>query len=187
MSRRRAGVDDLAAIMQVERASFQGDAWSDAIMRAELESEHNWYVIDEEAGRVLGYAGLRAPVGSSDADVQTIALDASARGRGRGRALLRALLAEAGNRGIREVFLDVREDNASAQALYVSEGFVEIGRRPNYYPDGNVDAIVMRLDLPGWQSARGSASASENRTDVGGSTANDPTLVPISDDAGACT
>jgi ribosomal-protein-alanine acetyltransferase len=153
MSLRRADVSDLGAIMELERASFQGDAWSESLMRAELASEHTWYVVDEEAGRVLGYAGLRAPKGSPDADVQTIALAEAARGRGRGRALLRGLLSEAERRGVAEVFLDVRDDNAPAQSLYASEGFVEIGRRPNYYPDGNVDAIVMRLDLAGWTHA----------------------------------
>jgi [ribosomal protein S18]-alanine N-acetyltransferase len=155
MTLRAATADDLADIMTIERASFLGDAWSEATMRADLASPHNWYVVSEEAGRLRGYAGLRAPAGSADADVQTIALAADARGRGRGRALLHALLAEAAARGAREVFLDVRDDNAVAQGLYASEGFVPIGRRPNYYPaDGGVDAIVMRLDLRAWSSAQ---------------------------------
>jgi ribosomal-protein-alanine acetyltransferase len=153
MNLRPATVDDLDAIMELERASFQGDAWSTAVMRAELASEHNWYVVAEAPGRLDGYAGLRAPAGGTDADVQTIALAESARGRGQGRALLRELLREADRRRIREVFLDVRDDNVTAQNLYRSEGFVEIGRRPNYYPDGNVDAVVMRLDVPGWRAA----------------------------------
>lgn len=148
---RRATTSDLDAIMTLERASFQGDAWSEATMRAELESEHTWYVVAEEGGSVVGYAGLRAPANAADADVQTIALAEAARGRGRGRALLRELVAEAARRGIRQVFLDVRDDNATAQALYASEGFAEIGRRANYYPDGGVDAIVMRLDVARWR------------------------------------
>ena len=150
---------DLDAIMVIERASFPSDAWSAATMQADLASPHNWYVVAEEAGRVRGYAGLRAPAGSPDADVQTIALADDARGRGRGRALLRALLAQAAERGAREVFLDVRDDNVIAQALYASEGFLPIGRRPNYYPaDGGVDAIVMRLDLRGWTHSHADAS-----------------------------
>ncbi|MFG6446424.1 ribosomal protein S18-alanine N-acetyltransferase [Microbacterium sp. P07] len=162
MSFRPATPDDLEAIMVLERASFQGDAWSDAVMRAELASEHTWYVVAQTAGGIEGYAGLRAPAGGTDADVQTIALAESARGRGRGRALLRQLLTEASRRGMREVFLDVRDDNDTAQKLYRSEGFVEIGRRPNYYPAGNVDAVVMRLDVAGWRQA-----AESSATDAG--------------------
>lgn len=157
MNLREATAADLDAIMVLERACFAADAWSEAVMAAELASVHTWYVVGEEAGRVIGYAGLRAPEAAKDADVQTIALAASARGAGRGRMLLNALLHEASRRGVREVFLDVRDDNAPAHALYVSEGFAEIGRRSGYYPDGNVDAIVMRLDMRAREAARTTA------------------------------
>jgi ribosomal protein S18 acetylase RimI-like enzyme len=103
---RLATVDDLEAIMVLERASFPTDAWSDAMMRAELESPHGTYLVVEEAGRVVGYGGVRAPRGAKDADIQTIAIDETARGRGRGRALLRDLLTAAAERGAAEVFLE---------------------------------------------------------------------------------
>ncbi|GAB3284925.1 ribosomal protein S18-alanine N-acetyltransferase [Microbacterium lacusdiani] len=154
MTIRPATLDDLGAIMALERASFPTDAWSEAMMREELAGPHGHYLVDELAGRVTGYAGLRALPGSRDADVQTIALAESARGRGRGRALLRALLEEAERRRVREVFLEVRADNPVAQALYASEGFAELGRRPRYYQPDDVDAVVMRLDLEAWAAAR---------------------------------
>ena len=136
--------------MALERASFPTDAWSDAMMREELASPHGWYVVVEEAGRVIGYAGLRAPRGAPDADIQTIAI---ARRRAAGAAAARCcatLLEEAARRGVRDVFLEVRADNPVAQALYASEGFTEVGRRPRYYQPDDVDAIVMRLEVPGW-------------------------------------
>jgi ribosomal-protein-alanine acetyltransferase len=79
--------------------------------------------------------------------VQTIAVAAEARGRGIGRGLLRELLETARNRNAREVFLEVRADNPVAQALYESEGFVEIGRRARYYQPDDVDAVIMKCDL----------------------------------------
>ncbi|MET0734088.1 MAG: ribosomal protein S18-alanine N-acetyltransferase [Microbacterium sp.] len=151
---RVATPDDLGTIMALERASFVTDAWSEGMMREELSSPHGWYIVDESAGLLLGYAGLRAVRGSKDADVQTIAIAEAARGRGRGRALLTALLQEAARRGVREVFLEVRADNPVAQRLYASEGFAELGRRPRYYQPDDVDAIVMRLDLAGWTARR---------------------------------
>ena len=144
---RGACADDLSAIMRIERESFPTDAWSETMMAEELSSPHGHYVVYEADGAVVGYAGLRALAGASDADVQTIALDTAARGSGHGRALLHALLDEAARRGAREVFLDVRADNAVATALYVSEGFVEIGRRPRYYQPDDIDAVVMKLAL----------------------------------------
>jgi ribosomal-protein-alanine acetyltransferase len=162
---RAAAASDLDAIMTLERASFPTDAWSEALMRAELASPHGWYVVDEEAGRLVGYAGLRAVQGATDADIQTIAIAESARGRGRGRALLRSLLTEAARRGAKDLFLEVRADNPVAQALYASEGFLEIGRRPRYYQPDDVDAIIMKLDVPAWAAA----------------------ATPATTDAGACT
>lgn len=161
---RAAESTDLDAIMALERASFPTDAWSAAMMREELSSPHGHYVVDEEAGRVVGYAGLRAVAGAADADIQTIAVAAASRGRGRGRVLLETLLDEAARRGVRDVFLDVRADNPVAQALYASEGFLEVGRRPRYYQPDDVDAVVMRLSLPGWTHARRAVAAPQQGT-----------------------
>lgn len=158
MTFRTATGDDLAAIMDLERASFPTDAWSEAMMREELASPHGRYVVLEEAGVFLGYGGVRAVAGSADADIQTIALAAASRGRGRGRQLFTELLSSARERGAREVFLEVRADNPVATALYVSEGFLEIARRPRYYQPDDVDAVVMKLDLVGW-AARGTTDA----------------------------
>lgn len=147
MTIRTATPADLDAIMVIENASFPTDAWSAESMAAELSTEYSHYVVDEDAGAIIGYGGLRAIRGSADADIQTIALLEARRGEGRGRALLRALLAEASARRAREVFLEVRADNPAAEALYLSEGFEEIGRRPRYYQPDDVDAIVMKVKL----------------------------------------
>lgn len=147
MTLRDATLDDLDAIMQIEHRSFPTDAWSAETMAAELASPHGRYLVDEHDGVVIGYGGVRALQGSPDADIQTIALLSEHRGEGRGRALLRALLAAARERGAREIFLEVRADNPTAEGLYRAEGFEEIGRRPRYYQPDDVDAIVMRSDL----------------------------------------
>lgn len=152
---RTATASDLDTIMTIERAAFDASAWEAETMRAEIGSEWGRYIVAEEADtggerrgdageepRVLGYAGLRS-VGV-EGDVQTIAVVAEARGRGIGRALLAELLAEAGRRGVRELFLEVRADNPVARTLYESVGFTEIGVRPRYYQPEDVDAVVMK-------------------------------------------
>ena len=155
---RRATLDDLDAIMQLETSTFGSDAWSRASMRAELGSRHGYYLAAEVEGNaghepqhpdaaIAGYAGLLAPAGSGQADIQTIAVAPAARRHGLGRALMAALLAEARARKAVEVFLEVRADNPSAQALYSSLGFEQIAVRPQYYQPDGVDAHIMRLDL----------------------------------------
>lgn len=147
MTLRDARPDDLDAIMAIEQRSFPTDAWSRDTMASELASPHGRYLVDERGGAIVGYGGVRALQGGADADIQTIALLAEVRGQGRGRALLRALLQAAADRGAHEVFLEVRADNPPAEGLYRAEGFEEIGRRPRYYQPDDVDAIVMHLDL----------------------------------------
>lgn len=152
LSFRRATVDDLDRIWALEVATFPSDAWSRDLLRAELGGRHGYYLIaSDDASHpdapILGYAGLRAPSGSDQADIQTIAVASSARRRGLGRALMIALLAEARSRGASEVFLEVRADNPHAQALYASLGFEQIDVRPRYYQPDGVDAHVMRAVL----------------------------------------
>jgi ribosomal-protein-alanine acetyltransferase len=159
---RRATVADLDAIMALEEASFENDAWSRESMRREIEHPHCYYLVgvDAEAGTgvVEGYAGLLCPAGSSDADIQTIAVSERSRGRGLGRQLMGRLLTEATARRAKTVFLEVRADNPVAHALYLSLGFADIAVRPAYYQPDGVDAIVMRAGLP----ARGPALAARS-------------------------
>lgn len=123
------------------------------MMAEELVSPHGRYLVVERGSELLGYGGVRVVQGSHEGDIQTIAMAANARGLGLGRALLRALLDVGRDRGAREIFLDVRADNATAHALYVSEGFVELGRRAHYYQPDDVDAIVMRRHMPPKENA----------------------------------
>lgn len=189
---RRATTADLAAIMRIEREVFPTDAWSEEMMRAELGSPHGWYAVLQLGGAVAGYGGLRSIRGAADADVQTLAVDPGARGRGHGRMLLRALLREAADRGAAEVFLEVRADNPVAQSLYRAEGFAQVGRRPRYYQPDDVDALVMRLDLPTWTANRmapATASALAAATPAAGPGANPgqaSAATPMNTPAGWC-
>ena len=148
---RRARPDDLDAIMALERSTFASDAWPVEAMRSELAGEHGYYLVgvDEAAPDVVvAYAGLLAPRGSGQGDIQTIAVDPGRRGAGLGRALMHALIDEARRRGAAELFLEVRADNPVARTLYESLGFTEIGVRRGYYQPDGVDAIAMRLEVP---------------------------------------
>jgi len=155
---RRARLNDLDAIMELESSTFGSDAWSRGTMRAELGSPHGYYLVAEtvrgDAGEsqhpdpaIAGYAGLLAPAGAGQADIQTIAVAPQARRHGLGRSLVVALLDEARSRAASEVFLEVRADNANARALYDSLGFEQIAVRPRYYQPDGVDAQIMRLAL----------------------------------------
>jgi [ribosomal protein S18]-alanine N-acetyltransferase len=158
---RRARADDLESVMAIESAVFGDDAWSHASMEREFTDPNTYYLVafaPDEPERIDAYAGLLAPRGSAQGDIQTIAVSPGARGAGLGRVLLRSLLAEAWRRGAAEVFLEVRADNPVATALYDSLGFERIGVRPRYYR-GGIDAILMRLRLSEPEAAPTEVSA----------------------------
>lgn len=86
---------------------------------------------------VVGFLVTRETA-PGETEILNMAVDPAFRRRGIGRRLLEPIL-----RG--EVFLEVRESNTGAQALYISLGFQVAGRRRRYYTDPPEDAIVMRF------------------------------------------
>ncbi|MBO0822815.1 MAG: ribosomal protein S18-alanine N-acetyltransferase [Actinobacteria bacterium] len=140
---------DLDTVLGLEVAVFGEESWSRQMLVGELGQQpaSRFYLVAEDAGTIIGYAGLLAAGGQ--ADVLTIAVETTRWGQGVGSELLRQLLAEAKRRGCTEAFLEVRADNARAQRLYHWWGFAEVGIRHGYYQPSGADAIVMRLDLSG--------------------------------------
>lgn len=144
---RQMTTDDLDSVLALEVALFGAEAWSRQMLAGELAQQpaSRYYLIAEEDGTVVGYAGLMT--GGGQADVLTIAVATVRWGQGIGSELIAALLAESVRRGCTEIFLEVRADNTRAQRLYQRWGFAEIGIRRGYYQPSGTDAIVMRRDL----------------------------------------
>ena len=138
-------------IMEIETGTFGTDAWSRDVMRSDLRNPQCYYLVADRVGfpgELDGYAGLFAPNGAQEGDIQTIAVAETARRGGLGRALMNALIGEARTRGVRELFLEVRADNPGPKRLYETLGFEQIAVRVGYYQPDNVDALVMRLTEP---------------------------------------
>ena len=69
-------------------------------------------------------------------------------GQGHARMLLDALCAHAQQTRAANIWLEVRQSNARARAIYTRYGFSGVGMRRGYYPCGPApreDAVVMRL------------------------------------------
>lgn len=148
---RHATTQDLDAVMALETPTFGTDAWSADAMLSDLRNPQCYYLVAERVGFpgvIDGYAGLFAPQGALEGDIQTIAVDANARRGGLGRTLMQSLIGEARKRGVEQVFLEVRADNPGAEHLYETLGFEQIAVRVGYYQPDGVDANVMRLVVP---------------------------------------
>nr|WP_221376815.1 ribosomal protein S18-alanine N-acetyltransferase [Actinoplanes polyasparticus] len=130
----------IAEVLPLEADLFGDEKWSGAMFWNEL-AQRNFYVVATEGEELLGYAGLAAT--QDEAWVQNIAVRRTGQRRGTGRALLEALLAEAGRLGIKQTLLEVAVDNAPAQHLYAMYDFEPVGVRRGYYQPSNTDALVM--------------------------------------------
>jgi ribosomal-protein-alanine N-acetyltransferase len=141
---RSAVPTDGAALAALERRCFS-DPWSERSFGEALVVSSTFVLVAEGVrGGVAGYFVGHVAVGS--AEVLNLAVAPEARRRGLGRELLEAGLLELAARGADEVFLEVRESNLAAQALYRDYGFVEVGRRRDYYTRPRESALVLRLD-----------------------------------------
>lgn len=140
---------DVPRCVELEELLFPGDdPWSTPMFLAELAAGHNHYVTARDDGdQLLGYAGLARLGRRTDPEneVHTIAVDPDHQRAGTGRALLLDLLASADAHG-GPVFLEVRTDNAPAQALYEAHGFRVVGTRRGYYSPSGADAFTMRRE-----------------------------------------
>ena len=134
---------DLAAVLEIEKALFPIDAWTDALFLAELAEvsisrDVSVAILDSQ---LVGYASFRY-VGKQG-DVNTVAVASDQQGKGIGTALMDWLESQAALRNVREIFLEVRSDNEAAIKMYDARGYERIDIRRNYY--GNtIDANIMR-------------------------------------------
>jgi ribosomal-protein-alanine N-acetyltransferase len=143
---RPAVEEDLQAIVRIESESF-ADPWTEESFRRLLSVQPAIFLaaVFPPDFVLTGYA-IAFAVGE-DGEVLNVAVDPASRGQGLAGQMLDALLIELAARGVRKAFLEVRESNAAARALYGSRGFTEIGRRRAYYRRPVEDALVMRRVL----------------------------------------
>lgn len=137
---RRATGDDLAALVELENASFALERMSERQLRRHLDSLSAEVFVATRERRIVGAAVLFFRRGSRVGRLYSIAVAAHVRGRGVGERLLESVEHAARRRGARAVRLEVRADNTGAQRLYERHGYRRFGFRHGYYEDGH-DAL----------------------------------------------
>ncbi len=142
---RKMTVDDVPAVSQLDRLSFSLP-WPEHSFRYEVMENRTarCWVAEAEAKQIVAMLVLWLIV--DEAHIATIATLPDFRRQGIGARILVEALREAYTDGARWAFLEVREGNKAAQAMYRKFGFRVTGRRPRYYKDNGEDAILMTLD-----------------------------------------
>lgn len=133
--------EDLDRIMELEKTCFT-TPWSRESFLLEItKNQLAKYFVAEVDGVVAGYGGIWLIL--DEGHITNIAVDEEYRRLGLGKKLLEELIILCKKYEIGSMTLEVREDNEPAKELYKSYGFIENGRRPNYYQDVGKDAILM--------------------------------------------
>lgn len=145
-------IDEVHAI-EVSAYSFP---WTRGNLIDSLVAGHHAQVLRDEHGELLGY-WIAMPV-LDEMHLLNLAVAPAHQRRGHAVRLLDALLQRCRALGMRSLWLEVRESNQRAQALYARYGLVPVGRRRGYYPAGHgrrEDAVLMRMGLDAGETAGG--------------------------------
>jgi len=130
-------------IAALEKECFS-DPWSENTIARELDDPLAYWLVAEYDGAVVGYVGSQTVLGESD--MMNIAVSKAYRRRGIAQQLVEALVRALKEKGAYRLTLEVRLSNEPALALYRKLGFVQVGRRPNYYSNPREDALILRKE-----------------------------------------
>ena len=129
--------DDVPQVAALEAACFS-DPWSAQILSNELQNELSLWLVAKDGDTVLGYVGSQSVL--DEADMMNLAVRETA------RLLVLSLCRQLHEKGVMSLTLEVRDSNEPAIRLYSSLGFLQVGRRPNYYFHPKEDARILRKD-----------------------------------------
>lgn len=127
---------DAPSLRALELRSFPGNHMSLRQFRFHLRSPRAHLLVAEVDGALVGSATVLVRANSRRARLYSIMVDPAARGLGLGRSLLARAEQVARQAGARQLYLEVRQDNAAAIAMYERLGYRRIGQEAAYYDDG---------------------------------------------------
>jgi len=142
--------EDLPFVRALERQSDTAAHWAereyDALFAADAPPRIALVaVIGSDATHIHGFVIARcAP---DDWEIENIVVAGEQQRSGIGTKLIQNLLLRAEAASATSVLLEVRESNLPARRLYEKLGFIQKGRRDNYYRDPPEDALLLQISL----------------------------------------
>lgn len=143
MQIRLAKKSDIATLVMLD-SETNCTAWSELDYTNSLNNNQHYIYVLLEHGRIVGCIVFSKIQG--EAEILQFWIRRSSRKTGLGKYLLTYTLGELYQKyAISQVFLEVRDGNSEAIGLYIKSGFIQVGRRNNYYTVGTwkFDALVM--------------------------------------------
>lgn len=140
-------VGDLDELMAIEQAAYPVP-WSRGNFIDSLAAGYRAECLRSREGALLGYC-LAMP-GVDEMHLLNITVTPERQGQGLARLMLDRLVRHCAQEALLQLWLEVRESNQRARAVYRRYGFAEVGRRKGYYPTPEgprEDAVLMSLKV----------------------------------------
>ena len=135
--------EDILQLAELEKRCFS-DPWSVSAFEYELKNPLSVWLVAAEGDQVAGYVGSQTVIDESD--MMNIAVAPAYRRQGIAEKLISMLIVRLKDRGSYSLTLEVRASNIPAIGLYQKLGFIQVGRRPNYYRNPKEDALILRKE-----------------------------------------
>ena len=122
------------------------DSWSVDVITSAFANPHNIILVEEDEDKEVVGAVFMSVI-ASECELQNIVVSQKNKRQGIGERLLKEALRFSAERGAEVLYLEVRDSNNAARALYEKLGFHTVGRRKEYYKTPTEDAVLMKKDL----------------------------------------
>ncbi len=130
-------------VAELEQLCFS-DPWSLNSVNSELTNPLSLWLVALEDHQVVGYIGSQTVL--DEADIMNVAVHPARRRKGVAAALLTELQSRLKEKTVHSLTLEVRASNEAAISLYSRLGYLQVGRRPNYYRNPKEDALILRKE-----------------------------------------
>lgn len=136
---------ELDNVVEIEQAVHL-HPWSRGNFADSISAGYHCWVA-HRIGVLVGYGVLM--IGADEAHLLNLSVAPEWQRRGVGTELTHFFMHLGREHKAAKIYLEVRPSNAAARALYIANGFAEIGQRRDYYPaaDGRENALVMERSL----------------------------------------
>jgi ribosomal-protein-alanine N-acetyltransferase len=138
--------ENLGDVQQLLEASPEAAPWSKQTLAQLFQQYERYFLLCFQREEIAGFICGRRVV--DEGEILNLAVKPQCRRHGVGSALTKALLEVFSGEGVHKVFLEVRESNTRAIALYQSLGFQQVGKRIGYYREPDEAALVLNVTPP---------------------------------------
>ncbi|MGU8045694.1 ribosomal protein S18-alanine N-acetyltransferase [Streptococcus suis] len=134
------GQENLAkAVLAVMQSVYDQSPWTLEQIASSMASQDEDYYLAYEGQELVGFLAVQTVL--DEMEILQIAVKADFQRLGIASQLMAAVMDWDG-----DIFLEVRESNSAAQALYTRQHFTKIGKRKDYYRNPVEDAVMMKRE-----------------------------------------